>query len=187
MGRIDTVFNFTGSPYGKHTIGCFFRLFAHHVLVPQQQHADNTATAAVQHVLYLDTDVVLMANLDALWDFIPTTGGAQPIFHWGAGQCSGFLIINVPQLQLLWDLAPLLPLQNISKRDHHLSDQTLFVGMNETFPEKVGLLPKTWGTAKYYIDLPWTWSRYQAESMIRTGHPGYPLKIRHEGGGGEKE
>jgi len=237
--RIDTVFNFTGSPYGSHTIGCFFRLFAHHVLVPQQQHADNTATAAVQHVLYLDTDVVLMANLDALWDFIPTTGGAQPIFHWGAGQCSGFLIINVPQLQLLWDLALLIPLQKISERDHHLSDQTLFVGMNETFPEKVGLLPdgwdmtvtqkwrpkyrpyaqklpdvgmlhfngggsseeaywnknksfiteypKTWGTAKYYIDLPWTWSRYQAESMIRTGHPGYRLKIRHEGGGGEKE
>lgn len=58
--RIDTVFNFTGSPYGIHTIGCFFRLFAHHVLVPQQQHADNTATAAVQHVLYLDTDVVLV-------------------------------------------------------------------------------------------------------------------------------
>ena len=60
--RIDTVFNFTGSPYGKHTIGCFFRLFAHHVLVPQQQHADSTATAAVQHVLYLDTDVVLVRH-----------------------------------------------------------------------------------------------------------------------------
>ena len=85
-----------------------------------------------------------MANLDALWDFIPTTDGAQPIFHWGAGQCSGFLIINVSQLQLLWDLAPLIPLQKISNRDHHLSDQTLFVGMNETFPEKVGLLPDGW-------------------------------------------
>ena len=82
-----------------------------------------------------------MANLDALWDFLPTTGDApQPIFHWG--KCSGFVLLNVPKMHLLWDLAPFTPLEELSKQ--HLSDQTLFTAINATFPEHVGLLPDGW-------------------------------------------
>ena len=42
--------------FGSHTIGAYFRLFAHEVLLNN-----------MKHLLYMDTDVLIMANLDDLW------------------------------------------------------------------------------------------------------------------------
>ena len=40
----------------RHTVGAYFRLFAHEILGPD-----------VQHVLYMDSDAIILANLDELW------------------------------------------------------------------------------------------------------------------------
>jgi hypothetical protein len=45
-----------------HTIGTYFRLFAHQVL----------PIDTIKYVLYLDTDVVIMANLDNVWSYTTT-------------------------------------------------------------------------------------------------------------------
>ena len=216
--------------YASHTIGCFFRLFAHHVL-----------PADTKRILYMDTDVVIVANLDGLWRIVEDDGGGDDekkkdkVFYWGGIMCSGFVVLNVQRLNDIWTMAGQAPLQTISIRDNHLSDQTLFVGVNETFPHEVGVLPPgwdltisqrwkkiyrpydikfpnagmlhfnggssskesywkkksgpmnvhhdTWGTARHYVDYPWTWSRYKAHTYLRPNHVGYPLTITHDGGG----
>jgi lipopolysaccharide biosynthesis glycosyltransferase len=53
-----------------HTIGCFFRLFANRVI-----------PTTVKHLAYMDTDVVIMANLEELWRQVEATPDA--LFHWG--------------------------------------------------------------------------------------------------------
>lgn len=58
----------------RHTIGAFFRLFAYDVL-PED----------VNHVIYMDTDVAVLANLQALWNL----RNSSLMFQWGETECSG--------------------------------------------------------------------------------------------------
>lgn len=60
---------------GKHTIGTFFRLLAHRVIPP-----------SVKNLLYIDTDVVIMANLEGLWRQVEKSPDA--LFHWGLVMCA---------------------------------------------------------------------------------------------------
>jgi hypothetical protein len=56
---IDDVWNHKVNPnqtHFRHSIGAYFRIFAHNVL-PE----------SVTHTLYMDSDVVIMANLQELW------------------------------------------------------------------------------------------------------------------------
>lgn len=55
---VDDVWNQMNpnQPHFRHSIGAYFRLFAHNVL-PE----------SVTHALYMDSDVVIMANLQELW------------------------------------------------------------------------------------------------------------------------
>lgn len=41
--------------------------------------------------------------------------------------------------------------------------------------------PETWGNAKYYVTLPWTWARFQAWSLRKSDSDGYHIRIfEHE-------
>jgi len=107
-----------------HTIGTFFRLFAHHFVPP-----------TVKHLLYIDTDVVIMANLEELWQQVERAPDA--LFHWGAGMCAGFVVMNAPRLEDIWTLA-----QNASMEG--TNDQFVFQAVNVTYPQKVNILSEGW-------------------------------------------
>lgn len=71
---------------GHHTLGTFYRLIAHHFIPP-----------SVDHLLYMDTDVVIMANLESLWQEVEMRPDA--LFHWGSIMCAGFVVMNVPRIE----------------------------------------------------------------------------------------
>lgn len=63
------VINCTGKWLSKkHTMGAFFRLFAYEVLPVE-----------VEHVVYLDTDAVVISNLQEIWKYRNSTAMIQ----WG--------------------------------------------------------------------------------------------------------
>lgn len=114
----------------RHTRGTYFRLYAHRVL-PNN----------IEHVLYMDTDVVIMANLDSLWENVDRNSA----FQWGDDGCAGFLVLNVQKLDEIWDMARRCDLANISNvTGHDFNDQLIFLAVNRTFPNVVALLPGEW-------------------------------------------
>ena len=119
----------------SHTVGCFFRLYAHRVL-----------PATVTHFLYLDTDVVIMANLEGLWQQIDiTSSSANALFYWGRGMCSGFVIFNLQRMDELWTLAQTTPMQNISEvYQHGANDQLVLLALNVTYPNQVAIFGDGW-------------------------------------------
>ena len=116
----------------QHTIGCFFRLFAHRII-----------PTTVKHLLYLDTDVVIMANLEGLWRQIEMNPNA--LFHWGRGRCSGFMVFNVPRMNEIWKLARTTNMTNISATyGHYLNDQLVVLCVNVTYPNEVAVFEDGW-------------------------------------------
>eukprot|EP00977_Amphora_coffeiformis_P012177 scaffold2997_cov182-Amphora_coffeaeformis.AAC.7 len=111
----------------RHTIGAYFRLFANEIL-----------DGDVQNVLYMDSDVVIVANLDELWRH----ANAEKVFHWGKNSlCSGFMIMNVQKLAEIWDRMPLL---GPWKPTDTPGDQIILRSFHSKFPEMVGSLPIEW-------------------------------------------
>ena len=88
--RIAKVYQKKIGQVTRHTIGAYFRLFANDVL-PEYVH----------HVVYLDTDVVIMSNLGDLWGRFDRNA----TFVWGKDHCSGFVVFNVPKLPHFWSMA----------------------------------------------------------------------------------
>jgi hypothetical protein len=89
----------------------------------------------------MDTDVVIMANLDDLWKHVDQ----DATFQWGSDECAGFMILNLQKLGTVWDMARRCDLHNISKvTDHAFNGQLIFVAVNHTFPNVVGVLPEEW-------------------------------------------
>ena len=119
----------------SHTVGCFFRLYAHRVL-----------PATVTHFLYLDTDVVIMANLEGLWQQIDiTSSSANALFYWGRGMCAGFVIFNLQRMDELWTLAQTTPMQNISEvYQQEANDQLVLLALNVTYPNQVAIFGDGW-------------------------------------------
>mmetsp|Transcript_17897 Transcript_17897/g.39022 ORF Transcript_17897/g.39022 Transcript_17897/m.39022 type:complete len:392 (+) Transcript_17897:181-1356(+) len=116
----------------RHTLGTFFRLIAHHFIPP-----------TVKHILYIDTDVVIMANLEELWQHIVTRPDA--LFHWGAAMCAGFVVMNVPCMDKIWALAKESPMKNISDNyNQGADDQLIYMSINVTYPDEVNVLPDGW-------------------------------------------
>ena len=203
-----------------HTVGTWFRLIAHVIIPP-----------TVKHLLYIDTDVVIMANLEELWHEIELS--PESLFHWGLDMCAGFVVMYVPRMEEIWTLAQESPIDQIAKDFHDNSDQLIYRAVDVTYPNEVNVLsdswaisaathwqPKywtyeetfkgagmlhfngggsnknayflqektflkqfrnTWGTAEYYILIPWSWAQYQAKSMIGATSEGYSIKIRFWG------
>ena len=117
-----------------HTIGAYFRLFVDDVV----------DASKVPHVLYLDTDVVVMSPLDALWKLRDD----KAYFQFGTLECSGFLIINVAKINNLWELIEHLGHENLRRYSRllreSLGDQLFLRVLNATNPEVVSLLPPEW-------------------------------------------
>jgi hypothetical protein len=90
---------------GLHTIGTWFRLFCHDVLKVSNSNDKSIDDNAVEHVLYIDPDVVIMANLEDVWRHADT----EYHFQWGVSVCAGFLLLNVPKVNEIWQTARTLP------------------------------------------------------------------------------
>jgi len=139
----------------RHTAGAYFRLFANELL-----------PSHVQHVLYMDSDVVIMAGLDRLWSQVTSQVDKGYYFQWGQEKCSGFNVIDIQKLPDFWkriqkyDLLTLRPgsdfadpkgnftktLRNAQKILHQrgLGDQILIRSMQVTEPHLIGSLPASW-------------------------------------------
>lgn len=109
----------------RHTIGAYFRLFSDKVL-PKN----------VSHVVYMDTDVVVMSNLGDLHHRY----NRSATFSWGKDHCSGFVVFNVPKIPTIWKLA-----QDYKHFKNHASgDQFILKQVGNLHPEVVSFLPNEW-------------------------------------------
>jgi len=118
---------------GVHTIGCFYRLIAHKFL-----------PSTVKHLLYMDTDVVIMTNLEELWKEVESSPNS--LFHWGKGMCSGFIVLNVPRMEEIWSLAQETNMRHVVVKYNQKqpADQLIFKSVNVTYPNEVHILPEGW-------------------------------------------
>ena len=128
----DTIYDWTST----HTMGAFYRLFVDRYV---------SATTA-KHVLYIDTDVVIMANLESLWKTVERQ--QQPnnaLFHWGKNMCSGFVVMNLHRLK---EILLLAKSSNFTKADgsklEKYSDQTIYQAVNLSYPNEISVLPDGW-------------------------------------------
>ena len=131
-----------------HTLGTWFRLMANEV-IPND----------VQHVLYMDTDVVLLANIQTLWNYVVAKKDVVhlPIpeeayyLHWGSTKCAGFIILDVQRLPEMWNVvqdswstkgADQLKTQHNINMDQ--ADQSWLATFELERPNKVSKLPDMW-------------------------------------------
>lgn len=112
--------------------GAYFRLIANHFIPPD-----------VKHLLYMDTDVVIMANLGQIFHDI--TANPDSLFHWGRDMCSGFVVFNALRMDEIWKLSAASALETISRTDESaIADQLLLIAINMTYPHEVALLEHGW-------------------------------------------
>ncbi|KAL3938270.1 MAG: hypothetical protein SGBAC_006793 [Bacillariaceae sp.] len=120
----------------RHTMGTFFRLFAYDVLPPN-----------VEHVVYLDTDVVIVSNLQELWKH----RNSSSMFQWSSDtRCAGFMMLNVRQMgKTFWSLIDTsYPKDKPIPVLHKINDQQIVRTFSEHFPEQVSELPPEWNNHK---------------------------------------
>jgi hypothetical protein len=118
-----------------HTVGTWFRLFAHEIIALP---SNNTS------VLYIDSDAVVMANMDSLFAQYQELQH-EVSFQWGATKCAGFIFLNLAKLNRVWDLVSHTNWTQASEAgENRINDQLIFVEINRTHPEEVALLPLEW-------------------------------------------
>ena len=115
----------------RHTVGAYFRLFGHEVL-----------PKTVKHVIYLDTDVVVMANLAELWH----SKDEDTAFMLGSDGCDGFMILNLCKGSKIWELAASIDFPAMSREfsNQNIDDQLIFRAIHRTYPTEATLLPDEW-------------------------------------------
>ena len=124
----DSGLSYAGAVPFTVPIGAYFRLFVSSVI-----------PTMVKHLMYLDTDVVIKANLQEVWRQVKMNPNA--LFHWGQGMCSGFVVFNVPRMSKIWMLAGASPLKSMGEKyDCAPNDQLLLISVNLTYPGDVGTL-----------------------------------------------
>ena len=121
----------TGCHDRIHSFGAYFRLFAHKILPPE-----------VKHALYMDTDVVVLTNLGELWTHNVTRPDLY--FSWGEQRCSGFVVLNIAKMDDFWEDFRRTTNTTITSG---FQDQDILRYMNDTFPQKVHVLPTQWDTS----------------------------------------
>ena len=149
-----------------HTFGTYYRLFAHTVL---------EKTSDVTHVLYMDTDVVVLQNLDALWQH--ELRNQDRMFVWGDSQCAGFLILNLERMVEFWETFP--KLNNSGITNWGSDDQVLLRLAARERPEWFGRLPPEWDI--HMADGAWRYAPRLVEERPNAG------MLHFNGGGGSKE
>lgn len=146
----------------------------------------------IKHVLYLDTDAVVMANLGGVWKLRNDTLA----FQWGAEMVSAFMLLNVNQLRDLWRIYQTVPpahvkhiMDNVLRGRHVADDQMLLQVVNVTHPHNVGILPTPWDIS--YLDGPW-WAtgdnpaHYHRPEFMSAYRPTIGM-LHFNGGGASKE
>mmetsp|Transcript_9494 Transcript_9494/g.26232 ORF Transcript_9494/g.26232 Transcript_9494/m.26232 type:complete len:383 (+) Transcript_9494:3-1151(+) len=159
----------------RHSLGAYFRLFAHEIL-----------PSNVKHVLYMDSDVVIMAGLDEMMQHMQEQDSKQYFFQWGKEHCSGFLTINVRQLPALWIMVqktlrtPPTGLKGTLK----LGDQYI-LRLVDRFSSRVGHLPKEWDVSAGNG----VWARNSVDGRFMESHhrPEGVGMMHYNGGGGNLE
>ena len=127
--RLKTIMDTRGAQE-KHTVGTFFRLFANYVL-PDDVH----------HFIYLDTDVIVLANLAELWSHIEP----NVFFLWGKDRCAGFMLFNAKTLEEMWTFWQSVDMAENNEKHHDgFNDQSLLRVLQRQLPDKVGELPHHW-------------------------------------------
>jgi hypothetical protein len=117
------------------SIGGYFRLFAHEIL-----------KAVKGPLVYMDTDVVILTNLNEIFGIMDETKiwqfGSVPLQNRTKRSItqpnSGFMIINTPRFHEFWELLDRVPIIKSG------SDQSLLIEVEKAFPNATGLLPTSW-------------------------------------------
>jgi len=118
------------------SIGGYFRLLAYQILGKRNY---------VDEVVYMDTDVVIMSNLNDLMRYMNTTHKENESMLWQYAPTyanSGFMILNMQKFHKFWDLIDQLP------EIKHAGDQSLLSMVVEEWPDVKyrGVLPDAWNT-----------------------------------------
>jgi hypothetical protein len=146
--RLAFAANFTERSIFRHTIGTYYRLFAGEVLPPD-----------VDTVVYIDTDAVILASLDDIWQrqlVNETNTSTKKLYYWGEERCAGFMILMPQTLDQVWDLYSQVPVKTLKKWlaiRGSVDDQFLLNVVERTFPEVVGRLSPEWDISA--ADGPW--------------------------------
>ena len=151
------------------SLGGYYRLLAHQVLNLKRRAAldnnhernnDATNTSSpslkpvkkITSILYMDSDVVILSNLNDLIPYIETdvhydinqnsnTNSTTIIFQGSKSWfCSGFVLLNLPAFDThFWNL-----LDSINQPIPSVGDQAIMTWILEHFPENVADLPPQW-------------------------------------------
>ncbi|GFH56628.1 hypothetical protein CTEN210_13104 [Chaetoceros tenuissimus] len=113
-------------------IGGYLRLFAPDFIFQY------TNDIGLSTALYMDTDVVLLSNLNGLIHSVKENTN-HTFFSWREN--SGFLVMNCFKFQ---NFFPLLNSVNFTKTNTKMSDQTMLAIFQENYPHLVGQLPMEW-------------------------------------------
>jgi len=115
------------------SIGGYYRLLAYQVI----------DTDVVDELVYMDTDVVILTNLNDLLRNMNTTHEENQSMIWQYAATfanSGFMVLNMPKFHRFWELVDKLPSID------HAGDQCLLSMVVENWPNETyrGLLPDAW-------------------------------------------
>jgi hypothetical protein len=119
------------------SLGGYYRLLAHQVLNLERI---DKSYPSIRSILYMDSDVVILANLNDLIPHIQTN--STTILFQGAKSwfCSGFTVLNLPAFDnLFWKL-----LDSIEEPIPSVGDQAIMTWILQHFSEHVTDLPPTW-------------------------------------------
>jgi lipopolysaccharide biosynthesis glycosyltransferase len=144
-----------------HTFGTYYRLFVNDIL-----------PSDVRHVIYLDTDVIFLANLAELWRHVDD----RLLFQWGS-ECAGVLLLNVHRFGEFWGI---LKRSNWTGVELPHADQSILNKVMQDYPDKVGNFSKEWD-----LNVASHW-RYRGDNSLLKNRPELGL-VHYNGGGSTKE
>lgn len=108
------------------TLGGYYRLLAYKILGPLN----------IGPTIYMDTDVVVLANLN---DLVKNFDNSKVFQGSAKSFCSGFVVINMRIFHKFWDIV------NANKPKKLItSDQDIMEEVRQSFPELYGQLPSEW-------------------------------------------
>ena len=142
--RLAVASQWTKHSLYRHTLGAYYRLFWDQIIVA----ADNNQTAGEDDppILYIDTDTVIMANLEHVWTSREETQ-QNLLFHWGQSHCSAFMLLQSQNIPTIWELyanTPNSTLQKLLRSRPVVDDQFILQAVHQEHPERVGMLPPEW-------------------------------------------
>jgi hypothetical protein len=180
--RMALAANLTQYSLYRHTVGAYFRLFAGEVL-----------PLTVETVVYLDTDTVVLSSLDGIWKHhlldetmsVSTTSGYyhRYLYYWGKEQCSAFMILRPHQMERVWELFGLVPVESLQKllRSRPVADDQLVLqAVQREFSEVVGALREEWDISAQ--DGPWKFNPH-----VLLQHRPQAGMLHFNGGGKSKQ